>query len=250
MNVASPHEAGPTKTLAKEFPEVSTIVRKAVESLGEPTFFLGGLPIRKSFTKAERQDLLDQLEVVIDRGMATFIEVGRALQAIQKEGLYFLTNTTFEDYCAERWDMSSSSAYRSIDAVRVADILSPIGEVIPRNEAQARELVPLLKQPSLLRDAWAEVRDRAGDGNITASLVREVVSEKRKKPTPRAPEDTNYDYIFKTARWLSKLGEYEHRFRNGVPIAPSKAHARKVWVDGAISYLEELRSELEKRCEP
>lgn len=63
-------------------------------------------------------------------------------------------------------------------------MLRTLGEnlpALPVNDAQARELAPLLDQPEALREAWAEVVDlhpeptaakqngQAGPGNTTAS---------------------------------------------------------------------------------
>lgn len=49
--------------------------------------------------------------------------------------------------------MSDAQAYRLMDASRVVEAL-PIGSARPRNESVARPLVPLLKHPELLLEAW------------------------------------------------------------------------------------------------
>ncbi|MCR4341992.1 MAG: phage N-6-adenine-methyltransferase [Gemmatimonadaceae bacterium] len=70
----------------------------------------------------------------------------------------------------------SSHAYRVLDAGRVARALdSPIGER-PANEAQARELAPLLDDPEKLRETWAEVVELHPEP--TAADVREVVQSR------------------------------------------------------------------------
>ena len=48
--------------------------------------------------------------------------------------------------------MSKSHAYRLIEAVSVIDNLSPIGEVLPKNEAQVRPLTKL--NPDSQRKVW------------------------------------------------------------------------------------------------
>lgn len=42
-------------------------------------------------------------EAVLERGLATFVEVGDALQTIKLNRLYRMHYETFEDYCRERW---------------------------------------------------------------------------------------------------------------------------------------------------
>ncbi len=130
----------------------------------------------------------DELEGVIERGLSTFVEVGRALLEIQERRLYRAAGyETFAEYVEKRWDLSSAHAYRQIEAAKVVDILSPIGELpLPANEAQARELAPLVDDPDAVRAVWAEtVQD--GDGRITARLVREHVTARHPDAHARKP---------------------------------------------------------------
>ena len=106
------------------------------------------------------------------RGLAHFCQVGRALLSIQE------TAHRAADMRRSRSTSRSAGpilahAYRQIEAAKVVDILSPIGELpLPANEAQARELAPLVDDPDAVRAVWAEtVQD--GDGRITARMVRE-----------------------------------------------------------------------------
>lgn len=89
-------------------------------------------------SQAIQQSRLEELEVVIERGLKTFIEVGMALLEIRDKRLYDKKHQTFEDYCRERWHMTRIHANRLIAASEVVEILKPIG-FIPQNEAQARE---------------------------------------------------------------------------------------------------------------
>ena len=66
--------------------------------------------------------------------------------------LYRHTHATFEDYCRERWGMNRAHAYRLIDAATVAVNLSPMGDILPTAERQARPLTVL--EPAQQREAW------------------------------------------------------------------------------------------------
>jgi hypothetical protein len=96
---------------------------------------------------------LAHLEAVIRKYRQDFCSVGKALHEIRDgrhyQKLYF---KTFERYVNVRWDMSKSQAYRLIEAFLVIVNLSPIGDVLPKNESQARPLAKL--DPHSQRKAW------------------------------------------------------------------------------------------------
>jgi hypothetical protein len=96
---------------------------------------------------------LAHLEAVIQRYRQDFYAVGKALNEIRNGRHYQkLCFKTFERYVNVRWDMSKSQAYRLIEAFGVIVNLSPIGDVLPQNEAQARPLTRL--DPHSQRKAW------------------------------------------------------------------------------------------------
>lgn len=125
---------------------------------------------------ALEQNELERCEVVIKQGLETFIEVGQALLTIREKRLYRLEFGTFEDYCRDRWGMEKSQTYRLIDAAKVIDNISPIGELLPKTESQARPLTQL--QPEAQREAWREVvqQSEATSQPITAAKVQDVVN--------------------------------------------------------------------------
>jgi hypothetical protein len=96
----------------------------------------------------KKMDLSDrrlaQLEAVIRTYRQDFYSVGKALKEI-RDGRHYhkLSFKSFESYVRIRWDLGRSHAYRLIDAFGVIDNLSPIGEVLPQNEAQVRPLTKL-----------------------------------------------------------------------------------------------------------
>lgn len=121
---------------------------------------------------------LADLEAVIDRGLATFVEVGDALLAIRDGRLYRDSHGTFEAYVAERFPtMTYRGARRLMDAADVVARLDvPTGTLL---ESHARELVPLRNEPALLGEVWSSVQASAKrDGTpVTAALVRTAVRE-------------------------------------------------------------------------
>lgn len=123
-------------------------------------------------TVTERAEL-GRYEAVIGRGLATFMDVARALIAIREGKLYRGTHATFEDYCNERWDISQSHAYRLIDATAVIDNLKAhqIGE-LPARESQVRPLASL--EPDQQVAAWNKAKEVAAGHTPTAAQVQQA----------------------------------------------------------------------------
>lgn len=112
---------------------------------------------------------LAALEAIIERGKQTFIVVGQALLEICNRRLYREQGfKTFGAYCGNRWGLSRAYAYRQIDAAKVIQNLSPIGD-IPLTEAQARELARL--SPEQQREVAATV----DFSKTTAAEIRALV---------------------------------------------------------------------------
>jgi hypothetical protein len=120
------------------------------------------------------RDLVD-LERTIGNGFAKFLEVGNALMEIQTRRLYLDDGyNTFEQYCAKRWSISRSQAYRMIQAAEVVGHISAHEDVpLPIHETQTRVLARL-KDPETIRTAWEEVVDEYGDA-ASAPKVRDSV---------------------------------------------------------------------------
>lgn len=98
---------------------------------------------------------LEHLESVIKKYRQDFYSVGNALKEIHDGHHYHkLSFRSFESYVNIRWDMGRSHAYRLIEAFVVIDNLSPIGDALPKNEAQARPLtkLDLFSQRKVWRD--------------------------------------------------------------------------------------------------
>lgn len=124
---------------------------------------------------------LRRLEKTIEDGLRTFVEVGKALLRIRDEQLYRPDYSTFEDYCRQKWDIDRSYAYRLMNSAQVIQNLemSPIGNIVPANEAQARPLalLPVQQQP----EAWDEAVKASPGKPPSAGLVRTIVDRLRAK---------------------------------------------------------------------
>ena len=144
-------------------------------------------------TDTERS--LDELETIIERGIATFVEVGMALAEIRDRRLYVQQGyDTFEAYCHERWNLSRPHAYRLIDASHVASVvssnsseMSPIGDkpgniLDMPNEAQARELARLKDEDEII-EVYHELKETYGE-EVTAQRVRDFVTRRLNRPNP------------------------------------------------------------------
>lgn len=125
----------------------------------------------------------EQLEAIVERGLATFVEVGQALAEIRDRRTYRETHGDFDSYCRERWGFSRRRADQQIEAARtVASLGTTVPTPPPANEAQARELarVPEPERPVV----WQKATERAAgeDRQVTAADVRVVAA-----PAPSAP---------------------------------------------------------------
>ena len=138
-------------------------------------------------------DVLMQYEVIIERGLKTFFEVGNALVHIRDLELYRADFPSFESYCAARWGISRPRAYELMNAAQVVSAIADSqwassGTLTPQNEAQVRPLTRL-KDPALQREAWQQAVATAPDGRITAAHVAQVVQQFLREAEP-APSST------------------------------------------------------------
>ncbi len=117
---------------------------------------------------------LMELETTIANGFSKFLEVGNALLEIQTRKLYLDDDyLTFEQYCAKRWSISRSQAYRMIQAAEVVGHLAEDRALpLPIHEAQTRVLAKL-KEPEAIRTVWEEVVDEYGE-SVSAPKVRDA----------------------------------------------------------------------------
>ena len=128
---------------------------------------------------------LREQEEIVERGLASFVEVGNALMRIREEELYREAGFDgFADYLeAKPWGIGANAAYKQIQAAEVAAICTTV-----QTESQARELAPLMRKatPEVVQQVYAEVVQET-NGKPTAARIREKVREilppKKRKST-------------------------------------------------------------------
>jgi hypothetical protein len=125
---------------------------------------------------------LAELENIIETNRCQFYQIGKALRRIRDQQLYRqLLFNSFEAYVKERWDMAKSHAYRLIEASKVIDNLSPIGDgILPQNESQARALAQL--KPLDQRHIWREFIESGT--TMSASNIRRFIKMRLKRVVP------------------------------------------------------------------
>jgi hypothetical protein len=119
---------------------------------------------------------------VLDRGEARRLtdEVKQDAKALWQKLLRLyegaahlaLGYSSWHAYCEAEFGFGQSHSYRLLDAGRVADLVPQLG-----NEAQARELVPLLDRPEDLVEVVRELQAEYG-ARLTADKLRAAVTEK------------------------------------------------------------------------
>lgn len=139
---------------------------------------------------------LAEAEVVIERGLGTFVEVGAALLAIRDARLYRQTHGTFEEYCRGRWNLARNYANKLIAA---SVVVSNVGTTvpIPSSERIARPLTQL--QPDEQREVWRGIVETHGE-KVTAADVTQAVRQRIATASGLAPEDPKVE---KAARVLA-----------------------------------------------
>lgn len=125
-------------------------------------------------------------EAAVDVSLKAFVIAGKALTTIHRGRLYRGTGLTWDEYCPVRWGITGSHARRFMDGYAVVEAISPIGET-KLNEAQARELYPVLKDHGVVavKHFYGAITEESG--RATAAQIKE-----ERAALPRAlgaPED-------------------------------------------------------------
>jgi hypothetical protein len=124
----------------------------------------------------EERVRLQELESVVEQGLQTFYEVGKALDEIRENKLYRETHKTFEAYCQAKWGIARRTAYQFIDAAQVMKNLCAIAHKIPTKENQVRPLTGL--SPELQLEIWQEAVALSPNSSPTGASVKRLVEER------------------------------------------------------------------------
>jgi hypothetical protein len=126
---------------------------------------------------------LAELEQVIERGLQTFIDVGKALAEIRQDRLHLgLGYQTFEEYCERRWNWTRRTGHYYIQAACAAENVKSISHSNCPSLTQAIELAKL--PPEKQR----EIADRIDFSRTTVREVRDRVRELQSKPVRQREE--------------------------------------------------------------
>jgi len=191
---------------------------------------------------ASEKARLGELETVIERGLQTFYEVGKALEEIREKKLYRETHKTFETYCRDRWGIARQTAYRFIDAALVIENLSPMGDKIPTKERQVRPLTQL--PPALQLEIWQQAVELAPNGIPTAAAVQRLVDEKVSSPKTKRSSAGNLLEV-------EQLRQENQRLREQIRRQNIEREKRSAEVAAELERLREenrqLKAELRQR---
>ncbi|HEV7344385.1 MAG TPA: hypothetical protein VGN60_01950 [Devosia sp.] len=127
----------------------------------------------------EEATRLARCEALIERGVAVFTEVGRALTDIRDGKLYRAHHKTFEAYCDARWGLVRSRAYQLIDQAKVVDAIFGSVKLSNALDISHRDVQALKVD---LPGAMAAVRQRVDRGEKPASAVKAVAASVRSAP--------------------------------------------------------------------
>ncbi len=119
---------------------------------------------------------LQKLESIVENGLQTFYEVGKALDEIREQKLYRESQKSFEAYCQDKWGIARRTADRFIGAARVIENLTPMGVKIPAHERQVRPLAGL--SPELQLEIWQEALKSTPNGMPTGAAVQRLVDQR------------------------------------------------------------------------
>lgn len=135
---------------------------------------------------------LTELEKVIAASRGHFVTVGRALREIRDKRLYKKALfETFEIYVRQRWDMGRAHAYRLMAFYEIIGNLSPIGDILPENEAQVRPLARLT--PCEQRELWKDFVKSGAE--VSARSIKKFIDARKASPqTPDLSERISKEY--------------------------------------------------------
>jgi hypothetical protein len=175
----------------------------------------------------EETSRLQELEQIIQEGLAGFLKVGLAFAEVRFKGLHRSTHDAFESYCRDRWGLSLSRTNQIISSVKVVTNITGTfpEDTVLLSQANEHMLRPLTRlEPSLQVATWELIRQIKKEPD--ASIIQEVVDsikdaiesgwqERRSAPSvspgrngirraPR-PSERQSDELRNFCRWTNKI---------------------------------------------
>mgnify|MGYP003584443244 CR=1 FL=1 len=186
------------------------------------------LVLAMPLTEEERGELT-RCEHIIEQGLPTVFEVGKAFKTIIDRKLYRETHKTAEDYFREKWDLSRPRAYQLIDGATVRDNveagLSTTGRQnmpLPTTERQTRALkqAPAEKQAEL----WQAAVDANNGHAPNSRQIIQVIETEFREYKPKTSQKKQW-----------RIGDYyESRKYNIVKILQYDSNADTVYIQEMI----------------
>ena len=184
----------------------ATLIRRLAVIWGQS---LEEQPQDKPLNSSQRSRLA-KCERIIEKGLGTFVVMGKALAQIRNERLYRETHPTFEAYCQQRWALTARRARQLTDAAEIVRNLEGSAEdetsdtmgtivpivtpdkrvaccVLPTSERQVRPLSRLGYRQQ--REVWQKVVE-ASQGvpsEQQVEKIRDAMFPQSKSKPKKAP---------------------------------------------------------------
>ena len=180
---------------------------------------------------------LHKCEAVIASGIRKFLDVGNALSKIRDAKLYRGDYATFEQYCQEKWEFSSSRARQLIAAVTITESVTTGNTFQDERATRALNAVPADS-----RQAVVDLATEKADGKpLTAKIIKQSAAEVIEESGPEEEEedDTDLDEQEATVEEPSDLVATERE--QDEEIAKAAERNRNAW-------LYEATMEIAEKC--
>lgn len=166
--------------------------------------------------------MLAEHERTIERNQRGLMETVTALEYIHDHRLYREKAPTFEAYL-KLWGIGRSQGYRMLDAAKTVRELSPMGDVLPVNERQARAVKESGDNAVERIEVYQEAIARSGGEVPAAETIRQVAQERRGGVNPDGSPNPFADEAEAAAELMGKF-----RAEHGGPEAPKLELGTKV----------------------